>query len=125
MLSDYDEYRGGFQHELYDVREDYPKSLEGISYSFLCKNESIVSGFKDNTTLHFVNIYFASPTFEKFTHDEKANFEARLSSIGGTVGFFAGVSIISVAEVIYFSFKLMFCKLFCQTQSRRRRIISF
>ena len=66
---------------------------------------SYISGYKDDVQLHFVNIYFASPTFDKIINDEKANFETKLSAIGGTIGLFAGVSILSAAEILYFFVK--------------------
>ena len=39
--------------------------------------------------------------------DEKANFETKVSIIGGTMGLFAGFSIISAVEFIFFVIKFL------------------
>ena len=73
-------------------------------------------GFKKETRLHFIQIYMASPTFDRITKDEKANFETKLSTIGGTMGLLTGFSIISGVEIAYFVAKILisgvrkFCK---------------
>ena len=77
------------------------------NYYFL----SYISGYKDDVKLQFVNIYFASPTFDKIINDEKANFETKLSAIGGTIGLFAGVSILSAVEILYFFVKIFLNKM--------------
>ena len=56
--------------------------------------------------LHWIRIYFAVPTFDRFTKDEKANFVDKLSAIGGTMGLLTGFSIISGVEIIYFGVKI-------------------
>jgi hypothetical protein len=61
--------------------------------------------------LHNVNIYFSSPTFDKITKDQRANFETKLSAIGGTMGLFTGFSILSGVEIFYFLFKIFFQRL--------------
>ena len=53
-----------------------------------------------------MNIYFSTPTFDKVTKDEKANFESKLSVVGGTMGLLTGFSILSGIEIIYFTFKM-------------------
>ena len=58
------------------------------------------------TNLHLVRIYFATPTFDRITKDEKANFEDKVSVIGGTFGLLTGFSIISGVEIIYFGVKI-------------------
>ena len=50
--------------------------------------------------LRFVNIYFSTPTFDKITKDEKANFESKLSVVGGTMGLLTGFSILCGIEMI-------------------------
>ena len=61
------------------------------------------------SSLHWIRIYFSSPTFDRVTRDEKANFVTKLSTIGGTMGLFAGFSIISGIELLYFGCKILFC----------------
>ena len=63
---------------------------------------SSISGFEKRSNLRFVKIYFATPTYDKITKDEKASFGTRLSSIGGTMGLLNGFSIISLVEILYF-----------------------
>ena len=53
-----------------------------------------------------VRIYFATSTFDRITKDEKANFEDKVSVIGGTFGLLTGFSIISGVEIIYFGVKI-------------------
>ena len=52
-----------------------------------------------------IRIYFSTPTFDRITKDEKANFEDKLSVIGGTMGLLTGFSLISGVEIIYFGIK--------------------
>ena len=68
---------------------------------------NVFQGFERQTKLHWVKIYFATPTFNLVTKDEKANFEDKLSSIGGTMGLFTGFSILSAMEIIYFAGKAL------------------
>ena len=63
----------------------------------------------EEAKLHWIRIYFRSPTFDRVIRDEKANFVTKLSAIGGTMGLFAGFSIISGIELLYFGCKLLFC----------------
>ena len=55
-----------------------------------------------------MQITFASPTFERITKQEKANFVTKLSTIGGTMGLLTGFSIISGIEIVYFVAKIVF-----------------
>ena len=73
-----------------------------------CITQNIYSGYKqEKTKLHFVRIYFDTPTFDRITKDEKANFETKLSTIGGTMGLLTGFSIISGVEIVYFGVKII------------------
>ena len=65
------------------------------------------SEYKKKTQLHFVNIFFKSPTFDKITEDAKTNFVTKISVLGGTLGLFAGFSLLSGAELAYFFCTLM------------------
>ena len=65
-----------------------------------------ILGFPLQTKLHWVRIYFATPTFDRITKDEKANFETKLSAIGGTMGLLTGFSIISGVEIVFFAVKI-------------------
>ena len=61
-----------------------------------------LKGLKRHTELHWVHIHFNTPTFDKITRDEKANFVAKMSALGGTMGLFTGFSVISLAEIGFF-----------------------
>ena len=64
-------------------------------------------GYKPkNGILNWVRIYFDTPTFDRITKDEKANFETKLSVIGGTMGLLTGFSLISSVEIVYFGVKI-------------------
>ena len=52
-----------------------------------------------------MKIYFATPTNGRIEKDEKANFETKFSTIGGTFGLLTGFSIISGVEIVYFLLK--------------------
>ena len=67
-----------------------------------------LKGFKRQTKLHWVHIYFNTPTFDKITRDEKANFVAKMSTLGGTMGLLTGFSIISLVEILFFGIKILF-----------------
>ena len=69
--------------------------------------------YKPDVKLHYVNIYLASPTFERETNDKKANFETKLSTIGGIIGLCAGFSILSGVEIVYYVIKIFLNHLFC------------
>ena len=46
--------------------------------------------FETHEKLQVVEIYFATPTFDKITKDAKTNSIAKLSMIGGTLGLLTG-----------------------------------
>jgi len=71
-------------------------------------NSSKILELKFNSKLRLVKIYFSTPTFDMISQDERANFETRLSAIGGTMGLFTGFSLISGVEIIYFFIKSIF-----------------
>ena len=58
------------------------------------------------STLHLVQIYFDTATFDEIEKDKKIKMEAQLSLIGGTMGLLTGFSIISGIEIIFFLFRL-------------------
>ena len=49
-----------------------------------------------------VKLYFDTAVYDKITKDERANFETKLSVVGGTMGLFSGFSLISGMEIIYY-----------------------
>ena len=67
-----------------------------------------LEGLKRNTELHWVHIHFNTPTFDKITRDETANFVAKMSAVGGTISLLTGFSLISLVEIIFFGTKIFF-----------------
>ena len=67
-----------------------------------------LKGLKRHTELHWVHIYFNTPTFDKITRDEKADFVTKMSDLGGTMGLLTGFSVISLVEIVFFGTKILF-----------------
>ena len=66
--------------------------------------------FKDyewKNNLRLVRIFFDTPTINRVTKDQATKFFDKLSFIGGTMGLFAGFSIISGVEICYFAAKIV------------------
>ena len=53
--------------------------------------------------LIWVEIQFATSTFDRVTKDKAAKFVDMLSAVGGTMGLLTGFSIISGVEIVYFA----------------------
>ena len=53
-----------------------------------------------------VHIYFDTATYDEIERDVKVTFEAQLGVIGGTMGLFAGFSILSGVEILYYVIKI-------------------
>ena len=89
---------------IFDSYESYKRGFqENVNYRNVPRYQP------KKSTLHWVRIYFSSPTFDRVTRDEKANFVTKLSAVGGTMGLFAGFSIISGIELLYFAFIRLYC----------------
>ena len=58
--------------------------------------------------LQVVQIYFRTATYDEIVNDVSVSLGDQLSAIGGTMGLFAGFSILSAVEVIYFILKFLF-----------------
>ena len=101
-FAEYEAYKRG-----YLTRMEYPKYFKGTSVKYSLSSIKIYfEDYEANLTLHLVNIYFSTPTFDKILKDESASFETKLSSIGGTLGLFTGLSILSAVEIVYFICKM-------------------
>ena len=75
------------------------------------------------TPFYWARIYFASPTFDIITKDVKANFETKLSAIGGTMGLLTGFSVISGVEIIYFCVKIVLGVIITKTNKKKNIFI--
>ena len=83
------------------------EKLKVINPFYASWKGQVLLGYRRRTELQWVRIYFATPTFDLITKEEKANFVTKLSLIGGTLGLLAGFSIISGFEIIFFLVKLL------------------
>ena len=82
---------------VYASYESYKRGFhKDVSY------RTVPSYEKRKSVLHWIRIYFSTPTYDRIIKDEKANFVTKLSVMGGTMGLFAGFSIISGIEMVYF-----------------------
>ena len=61
-----------------------------------------------HTSLQVVQIYFTTATYDKIVNDVSVTLGDQISAIGGTMGLFAGFSILSAVEVLYFVMKFFF-----------------
>ena len=59
------------------------------------------------SSLHLVQIYFDTATFDEIERDKKIKFDAQMSLIGGTMGLLSGFSIISGIELVFFLVKII------------------
>ena len=57
--------------------------------------------------LQVVQIYFSTATYDKIVNDVSVSLGDQISAIGGTMGLFAGFSILSAIEVLYFMLKFL------------------
>ena len=46
-------------------------------------------------------LFYSTPTIGIISKDLKANFESKVSAIGGTMGLFTGFSVLSGIEILY------------------------
>ena len=59
-------------------------------------------------SLQVVQIYFRTATYDEIVNDVSVSLGDQISAIGGTMGLFAGFSILSAVEVLYFILKFLF-----------------
>ena len=71
--------------------------------------------FQKKPKLHLFKLYFDTSVYDRITKHERANFETRLSVVGGTMGLFSGFSLISGMEIVYY-----ICKV-CMGAYRKKR----
>ena len=101
ILDDYKDYKTGYN-------QGYSAEVGGIKRALRIFGDLFnFLGFKRQNKLRWVKIHFATPTFNLVTKDEKDNFEAKLSAIGGTLGLFTGFSVLTALEIFYFATKAL------------------
>ena len=102
LIKSYESYKRNYSNDI-----KYPPALKGKIENKFINDFKTSSGFKKKQRLHFVQISFATPSFDRIIKDQKANLETKLSTIGGTMGLLTGFSIISGVEIIYFAYKML------------------
>ena len=53
-----------------------------------------------------LNFFFDTPIITEITLEMRTNVYDMISAVGGTLGLFTGISIITFVEIVYWSFKL-------------------
>ena len=121
VFEDYENFKNYFEK-----RVNFPKILNG-RHSYIIFQHSInirLLDFKPKTHLHYVRIYFDTPTFETISMDQSAKFEDMLSAIGGTLGLLTGFSLISGVEFLYFVLKIFVNMIQRNVRVQRRNVQS-
>ena len=101
------------REKLSALQEEYNRHKLAFSENWMFKyndryNEDLVDSMKayPYQPLHVVQIFFDTATFDEVERDVKVTLEGQLGVIGGTMGLFAGFSILSGVEIAYFALKL-------------------
>ena len=89
------------------------------SFSKLCCYCWYSGEDQNSSSLHLVQIYFDTATFDEIERDKKVKFEGQLSLIGGTMGLLTGFSIISGIELFVFLIKF-----FASLRTNKDEIVS-
>ena len=66
-------------------------------------NHNLNFAFQDIAILNF---FFDTPIITEITLEMRTNIYDMISAVGGTLGLFTGISIITFVEIVYWSFKL-------------------
>ena len=103
------------QKEYNKYKESFAKNLvfDDISNDATTSNVNKIN----YQPLQVVHIYFNTATYDKIKKDVKVTLEAQLGVIGGTMGLFAGFSIFSGVEIIYFVLKFLVKVIFKKKKS--------
>ena len=64
-------------------------------------------GSSNEADIYFIEIFFATSTYDKVEQDKKMTLEAQLGLIGGTMGFLTGFSIFSLVEIVYYFIRFL------------------
>ena len=54
-----------------------------------------------------LNFFFDTPIITEITLEMRTTIYDMISAVGGTLGLFTGISIITFVEIVYWSFKLL------------------
>ena len=100
LMAQYESYKRWFEEDI-----TYDQIIQSINCNMYSPQELNILDFERKAKLHWVRIFFSTPTFDMIVNDEKANFELKMSTIGGTMGLLTGFSIISGVEIVFFLMK--------------------
>ena len=89
------------------LQEDYEQYKKTFAQNFVFDISSNLSTIPYKP-MQLVQIYFSTATYDNMRFDVTVTFEARLAVIGGFMGLFAGFSVLSAIELIYFCLKFCF-----------------
>ena len=113
-------YKRGYQSEFDNIYESIKEPTQRKGWPFLNEQAVLVPKLLSSSNMimeseveqrwEIIEIYFATPTFDKITRDVRTNFVSKLSMIGGMLGLFTGFSVMSGIEILYFAIR-MFLKI--------------
>ena len=108
ILAEYQAYKDNYARNL-----GFDPNLDNLSMEILVEITlllSVIVSAAEYGPLHVFKIYFNTATYDKVERDLTLTFEAQISLIGGNLGLFAGVSVISMVELVYWVARLIFAK---------------
>ncbi len=71
-----------------------------------------------------LTLQISEPDVLQIKKDKRVTFEDQVSSIGGTLGLFAGASIISLVEAIFWTYKANAAAAFIIIQNRLKFLVT-
>lgn len=80
------------------------KNLTKLANNLTSDADLAQKRFKDDITI--LNFFFDTPIITEITLDLKTSIFDMISAIGGTLGLFTGISVITLVEVLYWAAKL-------------------
>ena len=99
------------------LQKEYNKYKEGFAKNLVFDASGSNVKKVEYQPLKVVHIYFNTATYDEVKKDVKVTLEAQLGVIGGTMGLFAGFSIFSGVEIVYFVLKFLVKVLFKKKKS--------
>ena len=92
------------------LQEEYDRYKATLAKNLIFEFDDYETGFTavvPYSPLKVVQIYFGTSTYDKNEKDVKVTLEGQLGVVGGTMGLFAGFSLLSGVEIVYFVLKFV------------------
>ena len=93
-----------FQNDLYTdiLRENSSVSRKILNYTIGLDevDQAIIDSYKFNLNIAKLNIYYNSLSYTEVTESESLSLVSLLSNIGGTIGLFMGISLLTAVELV-------------------------